>query len=620
MAPPSAQTVRLKPADPFDLIRWLARSQSDPRKAVAELVQNSIDADARVVRLERRRWRGGPALVIRDDGVGILPELEREDALRAIASNIGHSRKRGLSPRERQEQVVTGKYGIGLLGFWSIGHRMEIRSRVKGSPIVALRLVEDREKAELVRLPAAIGGDDTYTEIVISELHESAARVLVGRRLTDYLAAELRGPLLASGISVEVHDLVARGTAQRFFQVVPRRFTGEPLDLPAELEIPGHPKARVELYLVRGADEPPAIQVSCAGSLVADDIAELRALGLGGPPWVGCLLGGLIDFPGFNVAPSTRRGVIPDAAAEAFVRALEGLRPAVEAELGRFDRQRGAAAGRQVMHDLKRALRGLRSRLPQYELPRVPDGAEVRAAQMPGGPLEISPDEATTGADDDAAGESEAPPGEPLALFPPGPLTAVRIAGQDLSVSPGGERRVTAIPADQDGRRIVGDVSFVWSVEGNDRLSVVGEGARPALRAAADARPGLAGRLRVFACQGERTADAEAAVIIADERPAEDKSGFGIPDPELVDDANGLWRSRFDGERWQVNASHPDYLASNADGRTRFRYLLALLTKEIVQRTHGTIGSDAILESFVEILTHAERNLRDSGPGGRGTG
>lgn len=35
---------KLQPADPFDLIRWLARTQSDPRKAVAELVQNSIDA------------------------------------------------------------------------------------------------------------------------------------------------------------------------------------------------------------------------------------------------------------------------------------------------------------------------------------------------------------------------------------------------------------------------------------------------------------------------------------------------------------------------------------------------------------------------------------------------
>ena len=27
----------VKPADPFELIRWLARSQPDPRKALAEL-------------------------------------------------------------------------------------------------------------------------------------------------------------------------------------------------------------------------------------------------------------------------------------------------------------------------------------------------------------------------------------------------------------------------------------------------------------------------------------------------------------------------------------------------------------------------------------------------------
>ena len=147
--PRVSQSVKLKPADPFDLIRWLARSQSDPRKAVAELVQNSIDANARTIRIERRRVRRAPGLVIRDDGDGVMPDLLREDALRAIATNIGHSRKRGLSPRERQEQVVAGKYGIGLLGFWSVGHRMDIRSRVGGSEVCVLRLVEDDEKAEI---------------------------------------------------------------------------------------------------------------------------------------------------------------------------------------------------------------------------------------------------------------------------------------------------------------------------------------------------------------------------------------------------------------------------------------------------------------------------------------
>src|SRR3954467_10290222 len=102
---PPSTSLKLRPADPFDLIRWLARSQSDPRKAVAELVQNSIDANARRVRLERRRVRRAAALVVRDDGEGVLPELSREDALRTIASNIGCSRKRNLTTIERQAQV-----------------------------------------------------------------------------------------------------------------------------------------------------------------------------------------------------------------------------------------------------------------------------------------------------------------------------------------------------------------------------------------------------------------------------------------------------------------------------------------------------------------------------------
>src|SRR5215813_4766654 len=159
-------TVRLQPADPFDLIRWLARTQSDPRKAVAELVQNAIDAKARTILVERRRLRGAAALRIRDDGEGVLPELGREEALRHIATHIGYSHKRKLSPRERHEQVVAGKYGVGLLGFWAIGHRMEIRSRVRGSPLWILRLTEDEQRAEVMEQPVPIDADATFTEVV----------------------------------------------------------------------------------------------------------------------------------------------------------------------------------------------------------------------------------------------------------------------------------------------------------------------------------------------------------------------------------------------------------------------------------------------------------------------
>jgi HSP90 family molecular chaperone len=131
----SGRKVRLKPANPFDLIRLIAHSQSDPRKALAELVQNSLDADAAQVIVSRQRRRGEIILSVLDNGRGIFPELPRPDALERIATNIGHSFKRNLSVAERQRQMLLGKYGIGILGFWCVGQELEIRSRVAGSEV-----------------------------------------------------------------------------------------------------------------------------------------------------------------------------------------------------------------------------------------------------------------------------------------------------------------------------------------------------------------------------------------------------------------------------------------------------------------------------------------------------
>jgi hypothetical protein len=129
------------------------------------------------------------------------------------------------------------------------------------------------------------------------------------------------------------------------------------------VDVSGHAPVRVELYLARGAE--PAIQVACAGTLVADDIAQLEALGLVQAPWVGRDVVGLVDFAGFHVPPGTRRGVMPDAAASAFADAMERLAPLVDAELARLDEERRAALDRDVVPDLKRALRGFARRLPR---------------------------------------------------------------------------------------------------------------------------------------------------------------------------------------------------------------------------------------------------------------
>ena len=83
----SGHHVRLRPANPFDLIRLIAHSQSDPRKAMAELVQNSLDADAERVTITRHRQRGDVVISVVDDGRGVFPDAERPDALRRIATD-----------------------------------------------------------------------------------------------------------------------------------------------------------------------------------------------------------------------------------------------------------------------------------------------------------------------------------------------------------------------------------------------------------------------------------------------------------------------------------------------------------------------------------------------------
>lgn len=231
----SGRRVRLKPADPFELIRWLARSQSDPRKAIAELVQNSLDAGARRIQIVRRRSRGVPIITILDDGEGVIPEMEREEALHYLATNIGHSRKLGLTPQQRAERVVAGRYGVGLLGFWSLGKILELHTRVAGSPLMMLRLEANKPTASIDRLPTPLDAATTFTEVIVSDLHDSTKRLINGRRLTDYLATELRGQLLARDVELAIDDRQARGIAQKHFRVVPRRFVGEVLRLPKDV-------------------------------------------------------------------------------------------------------------------------------------------------------------------------------------------------------------------------------------------------------------------------------------------------------------------------------------------------------------------------------------------------
>ena len=72
----------------------------------------------------------------------------------------------------------------------------------------------------------------------------------------------------------------------------------------------------------------------------------------------------------------------------------------------------------------------------------------------------------------------------------------------------------------------------------------------------------------------------------------------------------GTWRSRFDGKRWEVNQMHEDYLALKTEPRSRLRYLLTLLAKDLAQHAHRVPGAVEASEDVATILALVERNLR----------
>lgn len=366
----TTNVVRLRPHDAFDLIRLLARSQSDPRKAVAELVQNSLDANAQRVEITWFSKDKERALQIRDDGEGVFPDLPRDDALRRIAHTIGYSHKRDLTPAQRKEQMVLGQYGIGLIGFWSVGRVLEMRSRVEGGKPWTLRMFEDKARGQVEPdRTRKVVDESTWTQVTIYGVHPGAVNKIRPARLQAYLANELRGQLIERSAVVRITDRVARGRARKLFVVEPRPYLGRPLEQWRELEVPGFEHARVELYSVAADEERRGVvSLSCGGTSVLDDIAEIDGADQLREPWSRGLLEGVIDFPELHVAPGSRRGFSHDEPVAAFLDALGGLERMVLEHIEEEKRRRAALRQEDLTRRIRKAFRRVANRLPGYDL------------------------------------------------------------------------------------------------------------------------------------------------------------------------------------------------------------------------------------------------------------
>ena len=199
-------------------------------------------------------------------------------------------------------------------------------------------------------------------------------------------------------------------------------------------------------------------------------------------------------------------------------------------------------------------------------------------------------------------------------MFPPGPAVAFAIVPDPIEVPLGATRRVRVRATDQDGRPVVEGLQITWSLHAGSGIALEAAGLTARLSAPPEAELGARAELCAALTEplppGATDALQARATVIVTDVPEAQGAFQGIPEPEFVQAPSGSWRSRLVDFRWQVNEAHEDFIALRSDAKARLRYLLTLFAKEVVQRSFASPGSDELLERLVEVLAHAERNLR----------
>ena len=210
-------TGKLKIGDDWNAITIIALSQTNPLKAVAEFVENSIDAQAHNVTIVRGREGGQPYLRITDDGDGILRDDQGVPDFKFVATHICDSIKKRL--KAEGAAGIQGEFGIGLMSFWIVGEELSISSAGVDGKTYEMRMAKGNPSYRV--LPRRTLFPEKGTELKIKPLLPGI-RQLSGEKIQWFLASELRDRIRHSGVQIRVIDRQAR----KEYKVEPRQFTG----------------------------------------------------------------------------------------------------------------------------------------------------------------------------------------------------------------------------------------------------------------------------------------------------------------------------------------------------------------------------------------------------------
>jgi Histidine kinase-, DNA gyrase B-, and HSP90-like ATPase len=595
---------KLKIGDDWNAIRIIALSQSNPLKAIAEFVENSIDAHAKTITITRGREHGQHYLSIRDDGEGVPRDEEGRPNFKYVATHICDSIKRRLKA-EGVGRSLQGEFGIGLLSFWTVGEELTLIST--GADQRSYQMTMKKGDAGYRVMPRRVLIAERGTELRISPLLEGI-RSLSGEKIQWYLASELRDRIRRAKVRVTVIDRLAR----KQYEVEPRAYEGRLLHQLPALTTP-FGDAYAELYLAEPA-ENCRVALSRAGTRVMEDVATLAALERA--PWTSRYLQGLIDAPFVNLTRGTRSGIIHDERYAALVESLQPLEQHLNALIEAQQRAEEEQASRESLRAIQRAFREALLALPPEEYDWFDIHTRARSESGSQGSAAGHGSYSGGGGEPAELGVSEPEiHSEPQRHFfdYAGPLFSVVISPAS-STTPVNERRTfRALPRDRSRRRVVEDLVFAWEiVDGGGSLSDAHD---QEVEYLAPATPGLA-RLKVSVTQREVTCAAEALITVSATLGASVNSsvvtGRGLPGYTFERAAGELWRSRFDAERNLiiVNNGHRDFVFARKNRALQLRYLVRLYVKELVLRNFAGIPPEQLLERMIELSLYAEEKLK----------
>ncbi|HAK46328.1 MAG TPA: hypothetical protein DCO79_10485, partial [Spirochaeta sp.] len=605
---------KLKIGDNWNAITIIAYSQNNPLKAIAEFVENCIDAKAKHVKIIRGKHKGQHYLKIIDDGHGI-------DDFQYVATHIGDSIKRKL--KKSGATGLQGEFGIGLLSFWTVGEQLMLTSTGSEGETRRLNLVKENPGFKISKVNQLFE-NETGTELHITPLL-SGIRQLHGEKIQNYLASELRDRISKSGVEIRIVDKSAR----KEFLVEPRKFTGSLIHNLPQCNNP-HGEIYCELYV---NDPSPENHVGLYkhGSRVIEDITEIEIFSKS--PWNSDLLEGIIDVTFLQLTPGTRTGVVLDDAFDSFAASVNALTEDLSKVVAAYKRAEEETASKSILRKISRAMKEALLFLPTEEYSWLHLQGKVKAKVVRSAEGEFVGVESADAADimnpeyiDAAAVDTQTadsiimpeisaePPVEKSFFDFPGPLFSAVISPSSTVIPINTAKTFQLKARDKKRTPIEDGIDIRWDqkCELGTLSSISGE----IIEFQAGNIPGVE-ELIAYVTENDKTVECTAVVTITGELfgkgEGESVGGNkkGLPGYTFNHCPGELWRSRYDTERGIIiiNSGHADFLFASKANPRKLRYITKLYAKELVLVNFPEADSNKLLERMIELQLYTEENL-----------